>query len=114
MKIEERLTAFGLGEDDLAAWQASEHPDHEFEDWLVDRVARRPTGARARQVYGAEDIHDFARRAILDALGLGPGAPEPIASHTHLYDDETLASLARQAGFTGVSVESGQLLTASK
>ena len=52
------------------------------------------------------------RSSMLLASGLAP--PEPIASHTHLYDDETLASLARQAGFTGVSVESGQLLTASK
>ena len=37
-----------------------------------DRVARRPSGSRAREVYGAEDAHDFARRAILDALALGP------------------------------------------
>ena len=44
-----------------------------FDDWLTDRVARRPTGSRARQVYGAEDVHDFARRAILDALALGSG-----------------------------------------
>ena len=41
--------------------------------WLLDRVARRPAGARARAVYGAEDVHDFARRAILEALALGPG-----------------------------------------
>lgn len=44
-----------------------------FVDWLTDRVARRPSGSRARATYGAEDIHDFARRAILDALALGPG-----------------------------------------
>jgi SAM-dependent methyltransferase len=44
-----------------------------FEDWLTDRVARRPAGARARSVYGADDVHDFARRAILDALRLAPG-----------------------------------------
>jgi cyclopropane fatty-acyl-phospholipid synthase-like methyltransferase len=36
-------------------------------------VARRPSGRRAREVYGAEDVHDFARRAILDALAPGPG-----------------------------------------
>jgi ubiquinone/menaquinone biosynthesis C-methylase UbiE len=35
-------------------------------------VARRPAGARARAVYGAEDVHDFARRAILDALAPAP------------------------------------------
>lgn len=39
----------------------------------MDRVARRPTGRRARETYGAEDIHDFARRAILDALQLRRG-----------------------------------------
>jgi ubiquinone/menaquinone biosynthesis C-methylase UbiE len=44
-----------------------------FEDWLMDRIARRPTGERARAVYGAEDVHDFARRAILGALQPGPG-----------------------------------------
>lgn len=67
------LGEFGLGEQDLAAWQQSGLPDEAFEDWLTDRIARRPSGARARQVYGAEDVHDFARRAILAALVLGPG-----------------------------------------
>jgi SAM-dependent methyltransferase len=66
------LGAFGLGDEDLAAWRESGLPDEAFVEWLVDRVARRPTGSWARQVYGAEDVHDFARRAILDALALGP------------------------------------------
>lgn len=66
------LDAFGLGDEDLAAWRESGLPDEAFVEWLVDRVARRPTGSRARQVYGADDVHDFARRAILDALALGP------------------------------------------
>lgn len=70
---EERLRAFGLGDADLLAWQASGLPGEAFNDWLTDRVARRPSGPRARQVYGAEDIHDFARTAILQALGLKPG-----------------------------------------
>ena len=39
---------------------------------MTDHVARRPAGARARKVYGADDVHDFARRAILGALGLRP------------------------------------------
>jgi len=64
--------AFGLGDEDLAAWRESGLPDEAFVEWLVDRVARRPTGSWARQVYGAEDVHDFVRRAILDALALGP------------------------------------------
>ena len=70
---EETIRGFGLGDEDLAAWRASGSADDAFVDWLTDRVARRPSGLRARQVYGAEDVHEFARRAILDALALGPG-----------------------------------------
>jgi SAM-dependent methyltransferase len=68
----ERLHAFGLGSEDLTAWRESGPSGESFEDWLTDRVARRPSGSRARGVYGAEDVHDFARRAILEALALGP------------------------------------------
>jgi SAM-dependent methyltransferase len=64
---------FGLGDDDRAAWRSSGLGDERLLDWLVDRVARRPCGARARTVYGADDIHDFARRAILEALDVGAG-----------------------------------------
>ena len=66
------LRQFGLGDDDLAAWQQAALSPDGFEDWLTDRVARRPGGRRAREVYGADDVHDFARRAILDALALRP------------------------------------------
>jgi SAM-dependent methyltransferase len=66
----ETLWKFGLGDDDLAVWEESGLPDDAFDDWLTDRVARRPAGHRAREVYGADDVHDFARRAILDALAL--------------------------------------------
>src|SRR5690242_16919515 len=66
------LRSFGLDDDDFAAWRRSGLPDDAFDDWLTDRVARRPAGARARAVYGADDAHDFARRAILHALALGP------------------------------------------
>jgi ubiquinone/menaquinone biosynthesis C-methylase UbiE len=69
----ETLRALGLGDEDLAAWLESELPDDAFDDWATDRVARRPSGSRARLVYGAEDVHQFARRAILDALALQPG-----------------------------------------
>jgi SAM-dependent methyltransferase len=69
----EKLHALGLGDDDLAAWLESELPDDAFDDWVTDRIARRPSGQRARLVYGAEDVHHFARRAILDALALQPG-----------------------------------------
>ena len=67
------MLAFGLGEDDLAAWHQSGLTDERFDHWLTDRLARRPTGARARRVYGAPNVHDFARAAILDRLALGPG-----------------------------------------
>lgn len=65
------LREFGLGAEDLAAWRESSLPDEAFEDWLIDRAARRPSRARARQAYSAEDIHAFARNAILDILVLG-------------------------------------------
>jgi SAM-dependent methyltransferase len=69
----ELCARFGLRDEDVAAWRASGLPRQAFEDWLTDRVARRPVGARARDVYGADDVHDFARQAILGALALGPG-----------------------------------------
>jgi len=71
--VAEILLTFGLGDDDLSAWQQSELPPDGFDDWLTDRVARRPAGRRAREVYGSDDVHDFARRAILGALSLEPG-----------------------------------------
>src|ERR671933_1438864 len=72
-RVADTLRSFGLGDDDLAAWERSGLPPEAFEDWLTDRVARKPEGRRAREVYGADDVHDFARRAILEALALGPG-----------------------------------------
>lgn len=69
----EALRTFGLGAEDLSAWEQSGLPSSAFDDWLTDRVARRPSGARAREIYGADDVHEFARQAILDALALGPG-----------------------------------------
>ncbi len=71
-RIAEILREFGLDDDDRAAWERSRLPADAFEDWLTDRVARRPAGRRAREGYGADDVHDFARRAILDALALEP------------------------------------------
>ena len=46
---------FRLGEDDLHAWEQSGLPEDAFDDWLTDRVARRPAGRRARDTYGADD-----------------------------------------------------------
>ena len=71
--VDRELRRFGLGREDLGAWQQSGLPEEAFLDWVTDRVARRPAGARAQTVYGAENVHDFARRAILDALDLQPG-----------------------------------------
>jgi SAM-dependent methyltransferase len=222
-RVQTLARQFRLGDDDLEAWADAGLPDAAFDEWLTDRVARRPAGRRARETYGAADIHDFARRAILDALrlragdrllevGCGgglllreaiasgasatgldhsdemvslarerapgaeivpgaadrlpfpdasftavamsivlfllpdppaalrecrrvlapggrlavyttspalrgtPAAPEPLASHTHFYEDDELAARAREAGFEGVAVDSrdgGQLLTAA-
>src|SRR3954470_19548380 len=72
-RVEALLTEFGLRDEDRDAWLATGLPDERFDEWLTDRVARRPAGSRARDVYGAEDVHDFARRAILEDLDLGPG-----------------------------------------
>ena len=71
-RLAEILREFGLDDHDRAAWEQSKLPADAFEDWLTDRVARRPAGRRAREVYGADDVHLFARRAILDALALEP------------------------------------------
>ena len=90
----ERLRAFGLQDEDLAAWRESGLGDDGFVDWLTDRVARQPAGERARRVYGAEDVHDFARMAILDALALRP--------HDHLLEVGCGGwLLLRDAGATG-------------
>ena len=70
---EEVIREFGLGDEGVRAWSDSGLQRAAFEDWLTDRVARRPRGNRAQDVYGAEDVHDFAREAILDALALGSG-----------------------------------------
>jgi SAM-dependent methyltransferase len=91
------LRNLGLGDEDLEAWRQAGLPPEAFEDWLTDRVARRPAGRRARDVYGAEEVHDFARRAILEALALEP-------------DDRLLeigcggGLLLRDAAATGASV----------
>jgi hypothetical protein len=71
--ISERFRSLGLGDDDLNAWRASDLPGTALEEWLTDRMARRPSGRRAREVYGAAGTHDFARRAILSALALQAG-----------------------------------------
>ena len=108
----ETLRDFGLGDEDLAAWERSGLPASAFEDWLVDRVARRPAGVRAREVYGSEDVHDFARRAIMGALALGPGdrlleigcggglllrdAVAPGAELTGIDHSEEMVALARE------------------
>ena len=42
-------------------------------DRMTDRIARRPHGRAAREVYGAVDVHSFAWEPVLDALVLRPG-----------------------------------------
>jgi SAM-dependent methyltransferase len=47
-----------------------------FREWridrMTDRVARRPHGRRARETYGAPDVHEFAWAPVLEALRLTP------------------------------------------
>ena len=48
-----------------------------FREWridrMTDRIARKPHGKRARETYGADDVHSFAWEPVLEALALGPG-----------------------------------------
>jgi hypothetical protein len=37
----------GLGGDDRSAWHATGLPEEDFDAWITDRVARRPSGPRA-------------------------------------------------------------------
>jgi ubiquinone/menaquinone biosynthesis C-methylase UbiE len=39
---------------------------------MTDRIARKPHGKRARETYGAPDVHAFAWEPVLEALALGP------------------------------------------
>jgi SAM-dependent methyltransferase len=41
-------------------------------DRMTDRVARRPHGRKARETYGADDVHSFAWDPVLEALKLTP------------------------------------------
>jgi len=73
MSAADRIRELGLDDADVEAWRESRLSDDDLDDWLTDRIARRPSGDRARAIYGADDVHDFARRAILGALALQPG-----------------------------------------
>lgn len=46
-----------------------------FREWRVDRaadrIARRPHGRKAREMYGADDAHSFLWEPVLEALALG-------------------------------------------
>ena len=37
---------------------------------MTDRIARRPHGRRAREIYGADDAHSFLWEPVLEALAL--------------------------------------------
>jgi 2-polyprenyl-3-methyl-5-hydroxy-6-metoxy-1,4-benzoquinol methylase len=70
----------GPDERERAAWFA-EHvaaplvqaaSSDELAAWMTDRIARRPTGARAREIYRDPEDHKPGFRAVLDALSPGP------------------------------------------
>jgi SAM-dependent methyltransferase len=66
--------------DELAAWFATEvaapllraMAPRAMGDWITDRRARRPSGARSRAVYRDPTYHYPNFRVILDELALGP------------------------------------------
>lgn len=70
----------GRDDRELVAWFA-EHvaaplahaasPDA-LADWLTDRLARRPSGARAREIYRDPEMHKPGFHAVLEALRPGP------------------------------------------
>jgi SAM-dependent methyltransferase len=70
--LDDQMRALGLDDEDIAAWRSSRLAPESYGDWITDRIARRPSGSRAKAQYGGETIHDFARTAILGALALGP------------------------------------------
>jgi SAM-dependent methyltransferase len=41
-------------------------------DRMTDRIARRPSGRKARETYRADDAHAFLWEPVLQALDLGP------------------------------------------
>jgi cyclopropane fatty-acyl-phospholipid synthase-like methyltransferase len=41
-------------------------------DRMTDRIARRPHGRKARETYGAPDVHDFMWPTVLESLNLQP------------------------------------------
>jgi ubiquinone/menaquinone biosynthesis C-methylase UbiE len=49
---------------------------HRFREWridrMTDRIARRPSGRKARETYGAADAHAFLWEPVLKALALQP------------------------------------------
>jgi len=53
-----------------------------FREWridrMTDRVARRPSGRKARETYGADDAHAFLWEPVLEALAAAGVAEERI------------------------------------
>lgn len=65
----ERLAWFA--EHVAAPLQRAGSPDA-LADWLTDRIARHPAGARAREIYRDPEMHKPGFRVVLDALHPGP------------------------------------------
>ena len=56
----------------VAAALAEAAASDELAAWMTDRIARRPTGLRAREIYRDPEDHKPGFRAVLDALAPGP------------------------------------------
>jgi len=68
---DERERAAWFAEHVVAPLVQAASPD-ELAGWMTDRIARRPTGARARAIYRDPEEHKPGFRAVLDALAPGP------------------------------------------
>jgi hypothetical protein len=64
---DERERVAWFAEHVAAALSRGAAPDA-LADWMTDRIARRPAGARAREIYRDPEMHKPGFRVVLDAL----------------------------------------------
>jgi SAM-dependent methyltransferase len=69
---DERERVAWFAEHVAAALHRAAEPDA-LADWMTDRLARRPVGGRAREIYRDPEMHKPGFRVVLEALDPGPG-----------------------------------------